>query len=433
MLGCSQTPRDHSESTMTSDFFDMLTEQPVAAEEVPIVIRDTDVEESLDSSQSETPPAAMGYTRSYANEAANSRSATALPEGNWVEDWRAELAAGLSPLFVLYGGRAIVLPGPFQWQLFDIQGNAHGVGALGMGQTVLDLEHGLFIGPGPTGVVTAWSLSDGSKIFSLLVATDDAFRQALLARRGERLLVVSVEYKAEPHGGHQPEESLVEVYELGPSEPVDEIGLLKWARVEARLRRESPLLLAALHEESVVMASKDRIFVADWHLEVSTTLEEAFIPLSMSLDEAGRIYLVVLQRKDDAPERRALWVIDREGNRLLDVTLPAAASDAYAPPIVGYDHRAYLFQGDRVLSISPDGGLRERVNAGGPVAGGLATSDGGLLVAAGGILSVFDSAGERRVLYVLDDDQWVTPPALTSEGRLLIASERYLYCLRAMP
>lgn len=413
---------------MASDFFDMLTEQPVLLAEAPVSIRDADVAGVPDGAapQAQT----VSYPRPYANEAANSRSAGTLPEGLWEVRWRTELTAGLDPMFVLHEKGAILLPGPFQWQLFDAQGASQGVGALGVGQAILDTEHDLFLGPGRTGVVTGWSLANGTRQFSLLIATDDSFRQALLARREGRLLVLSVGYKGQPHGGQPPEEALLEVYTLGPAEAVDAVGFLRGARVQARLRRESPLLLAALHEDTVVLAAENQIILADWTLRLTTALEETFIPLAMSLDEAGRIYVVVLQRADEAPERRALWVLTPDGQRLVDVTLPEAESDAYTPPIVGYDHRVHLFQGEHIVSVGADGTMQERQYAGGPIAGGLATADGWLIVAAGGLLSAFDADGERRVIHLLEDDQWVTPPVLTSRGRILVASERYLYCLQ---
>lgn len=61
----------------------------------------------------------------------------------------------------------------------------------------------------------------------------------------------------------------------------------------ADLERQSKLLLAAIHENTIVLATRDRIFFADSSGELNGALAGTFVPYTMSLDEMGRIYLIL--------------------------------------------------------------------------------------------------------------------------------------------
>jgi hypothetical protein len=151
----------------------------------------------------------------------------------------------------------------------------------------------------------------------------------------------------------------------------------------------------------------------------------------MSLDESGFIYLVVLIEEEDGAHRYALWALTPQGEQVMDVTLPKRSG--YGPPIVGYNYQVYILLGDRILAISPEGDVLWNKATGASIAGAIATADDQLLVAAGEMISAYDAAGERTVLFYEEGVAWATPPVLTERQQVYVASQHHLYGLQPKP
>jgi hypothetical protein len=168
--------------------------------------------------------------------------------------------------------------------------------------------------------------------------------------------------------------------------------------------------------------------MTDPELRIRTALRGEFEPVAMSLDEANRLYLVVQEG-----ERQALWVLTPEGRRSISYVLAPHVQVGSVPPIVGRDHAIYIQARDRLISLSAEGKwLWEYVTAEAP-AGAAVTSNYALLLASGSQVSAFDREGGRRVLYSFVGESVRSAPVLTPDSRLLIATQRHLYCLEVAP
>ena len=64
-----------------------------------------------------------------------------------------------------------------------------------------------------------------------------------------------------------------------------------------------------------------------------------------------------------------------------------------------------------------------------PIAGATVTADNQLLVSSGNSLIVFDAMGDTNFLYFFENEYVDTPPILTERGRIIVATQRKLYCL----
>jgi hypothetical protein len=166
----------------------------------------------------------------------------------------------------------------------------------------------------------------------------------------------------------------------------------------------------------------------DWDLTIRHGLEAGFDPVTMSLDEAGRIYLVV---KIDG--RNVLWLVTPEGGLLYAFEFQPGSPPPDYPPIIAYDHSVYLVSGAQILALGPDGKLNWTRAANSTVKGGFVTPDQLLVVTEGDSITSWNAQGRRTVLFSTGGDMLQTPPVLAPAGELLAASETRLYCLSALP
>jgi hypothetical protein len=366
---------------------------------------------------------ARGFLRRGANEQLNSRLEHRLPGGRWELAWDVSLDGTAAPSFVLQADERIILPLGTLWEMFDLRGQRIRRDSLGDGEMVADPAYGLLYAPSPSGYVNAHDLKDGHLVFSTLGYGGRTFQHQLIARRGDRLLVVSVETQADPHGRYFPSKSVIEVQSLGDPPRISDTGLLLSARVVQQEVLETLSLPAALINDTLVTALPNRLTLSDLEGR-RRELTGAFEPSVLSLDETGRIYLVCR-----CGPHTELWVVTSDGTREMAAALPADALASTVPPLVGYDHRAYVVAGTRIVAIERGGRAAWTHDAGAPPAATV-TADDLVLVAAGTDLVALNEKGEPRLVYRFDR-QLSTPPVLTARGELLVASRDKLFCLRA--
>lgn len=373
-------------------------------------------------------PDGEGFPRRFANEAHNSRISGDLPEGRWEIQWKTELDDEFFPDVLLTHGRRILLEGYSRWQLYDTKGELLATSRRGPSEVVLDGSHSLLYALDSIGYLSAWSLREGELAFHMPVDFGDQFSRPFIVRRGQRLITVGIGRALQPHA--RPENrSFVEVIDLGDSLQIDEDDILISLRTRTRLTRCTRLLLTALQGDTLVIATQDRIYRADFDLQLQRAFTGTFTPKSVSLDEAVRIYLIVSTETDTGEERQALWVVTPDGEQRIDVEIPEHPEGTYTPPIIGYNHQVYILLGDRIMAISPKGDVRWTERVGVPISGAVVTANDRLLVSAGAYLFAFGVDGTRTVVFGLEDGEWATPAIVTERGRLLAASKQYLYCL----
>jgi hypothetical protein len=146
--------------------------------------------------------------------------------------------------------------------------------------------------------------------------------------------------------------------------------------------------------------------------------------VEIAIDEAGNIYLTV-----ERPGRQSLWAMTPQGELLYSFDLPPGSTLSGQPPVIGYDHTAYLLSGRQILSIAPDGKMNWMRTTEGEIAGAVATYDDLLLVSEGDSLTAWDRQGQRRVLHRFAGEPLAAAPALIGDGDLLAATQTRLYRL----
>lgn len=370
-------------------------------------------------------PADAACARPFCNDEWNSRLGKGVPAVQWPIRWETALNPKFPPSYIAQAGDRILVEGGGQWQLFDRNGKMLSSAAIKSGQSVMDPAHALIYAVDQDGALSAYRFADGRKVFTTSLAYGDTFWRQFLARSGSRLIILGVEQEAFPHRPTPPNKSVIEVKELADPLRVDPSGQLLSVRDAGNLRAESSKVTMALHAGTLAFAVPDRIYLVDLNLKVGAALEESFEPVVLSLDEAGRVYLIAKRG-----EQLSLWVITPQGQRVLAYDLPPEFGIPSVPPIVGYDHRIYLTGAGRTLAINPDGKLAWEQPMSGPAA---VTADDQLLVASGSVLVAFDGRGNRRVIRDFQGDVLKTPPITASDGDILVASAQRLYRLTPLP
>jgi len=376
-----------------------------------------------------TPPRAQPAphgesTRPYINDQLNSRLPADIAHGPLAVRWKADLAPEFPSTFVLAGGNRVVTEAPGRWQLFDGEGKAIGAGKLGAGDVVMDSANGLLYTIDPYGVIEAYHLSDGALAYSVSISGGEEWQRAFYARRGHEFAIVSFRRLLQPHAVATPSGVSVDVEDLG--NPIDvQQEIVASAKQKSRLYFEAPRAFAALQGDALVAAIRNEIVVTAFGETVRRRLLDKFDAGPMSLDESGRIYVLVNQ----GVPRPSLWVLTQEGERVAAFDPPIDFSLTGTPPVVGYDHQIYLASRHEIIMLSAQGAVLWRRPSQGSIVGMAITPAGSLIVVEGSAVSAFDAKGERQVLYKSEGESLITPPAMTAGGDLVVASTRRLYCL----
>ncbi|MFH1022043.1 MAG: PQQ-binding-like beta-propeller repeat protein [Planctomycetota bacterium] len=364
--------------------------------------------------------------RPYVNGALNSRLAQMLGSIRpFVLNWVAELSQARWSYWILWAADRIAVPGPEAWQLFDLEGHRIGFGPSGGGGLTLDPEKHLFYVGEHSGLIGARNLKDGNRAFAMSLYSGNKFDRIFMTRMGSRFISVSTQVRTDPDLP-DPQDSLLEITELRDPDLrksyTDQGGPVEIADLE----RQSKLLLAAIHENTIVLATRDRIFFADSSGELNGALAGTFVPYTMSLDEMGRIYLILEPKESNRTQ--SLWVLSPDGELLCNYSLPEGYTVKH-PPIIGYDHSVYLLAGEKIIAVASDGNTRWSRSTGRQLSGAVVTADNQLFVSEGNELVAYNLKGERRVVHLFEE-QLVTAPVIIDGNRILVASDHRLFCLK---
>lgn len=369
------------------------------------------------------PAADLSVPRAYVDDRLNSRLAERLgAPARFRTAWKADLPEDLQASTVLWARDRVAVGGLLGWRLFGRDGKAIGGGLPGPSDFALDPERSVFYVADRAGLLAARRLRDGELASEMSFYGGEQWERRFVARRGGRLVTVSVE--TQPNPDRPPaDRSMLEVTDLrDPSmqKSYDEQG---GPVVMADLVRKSSLLLAALDGDSIVLATENHVYVVDLATEIKQALTGSFRPVALSLDETGRIYMLVL-----VEDQLYLWSVTQSGERLYSFALPPAARPEH-PPVVGYDHTVYLASGTSILAVAQDGKLSWSRTTKAYIGGATVAADDQLLVSEGSEIAAYNASGERRVVSVIPAAA-ATPPILTDRGELLVASSETLFCLQ---
>lgn len=351
------------------------------------------------------------------------RAPFALPRAaTWERRAPWPLARAAEPAFVAAGSGWTFVAGGYAWALLGADGGVVTRGPKGRGDGVFDPHAGMVYTPDPEGALKVVRADGGHEAFwvSLFMAGD--FSRPYVGAIGDTLVVAGVE-REQPHGSpHVPTLSCLETFPVGRPD-VGPSGQLRPGGGPGAVLFPTLSLRVAATRGAIVAAEPDRLLWFDADLRVTAVVKGKFTAQSLSVDEAGRAHLVVEEPPERGRRRRALWVVDREGRRTLDVTLqrPLAQAPTLGPPVIGYDHRIVLAGGGQVAAWSFDGTLLWARPTATPVAGATVTLDHHVLVSDGPDLVAFDPDGQRRVLATFDAPL-VTRPILTDDLAILVAT-----------
>lgn len=366
-------------------------------------------------------PSGVGNYHEFGNSERNSRLGFPLGKTADHARWSSELPGHITPQTVLAGGGHIVIHAREGWLLYDGSGQMIHQGYASDGEVTLDPRERLLYAPTDTGYVGAYSLGDGKRQYFLTPFFGDEFRRAFIERRGTQMTIVSVERSRPSHSTIPANQSVIEIQDLSRPMEIAESGRLKSAEQSEYLKRKTVLLLAAMHQDTLALATEDSLSLANSHLQLEREFTGAFQPLWLSMDELSRCYLIVRSGGG-----LALWVVTPQGDRVVNVSLPPGLQPI-APPVVALDHTVYVIGTDVLMAIDPLGTLRWQKQEVSGIAGAAVTPDGRLLVAAGPELVAYEADGKRERILSLEDDAFRTAPANGDHGELFIAGRKNLY------
>jgi hypothetical protein len=365
--------------------------------------------------------------RVYVNDERNSRAGGPLgyaPGAPFTPLWKSDLQPGLYPRAVLAARDRIVVYGGGLWSLFDAGGRLVASKSLSGSEVILDPEHSLLFAANSAGLITGYHIATGAPVFSATLHFGKDYARPFLARRDRLLVTVGIAKDIDSHAP-PPEQASVEIIDLGnPAAPKswDQPG---GAVSSHDLIRETRILLTAMVSNAIWMATENRLYRADLSLDLRNEFTGSFSPIEMAMDEESNAYITV-----ELHGRQALWKVTSSGQRAYAFDFPPGVPAPARPPVIAYDHTAYLLSGRQVLSVAPDGKANWTRTAPGQMVGAIATSDDVLVVSENDCVSAWDARGQRKPLYQFQGEQVATPPTLLPGGDLLVATETRLYRLR---
>ncbi len=366
-----------------------------------------------------------GSLRPYVNVQHNSRTGLSLPKGNWSVQWQADIKSVGMPTFILQTQNKIVIQAEDGWILFNNEGKVIQLGPRLGGDIVLDPNLGVFYIADINSFVSTINLADGS-LFSLVGASfGTKFERTLLARKENSMLIHSFAMPEPPFIG-PPDFTILELQDLGNPIEIDDFSFVTSAEDRASIISNTIPLLVALDGDYTVAVVPNHIYRLDKSLKVVADLMAEFTPLAFSLDEAGRIYLLAQSKG-----KNVLWVVTPQGERILSVELQNTLLNPLYPPVINYDHQILILDSNEIQAFDIPSGLVWQWKSASDIAGVIAMADGGYLVATGSQVFVLSHEGEPTKLITVPSETLITPPVLTSEGKILVASAEHLFCLES--
>jgi hypothetical protein len=364
---------------------------------------------------------ATGSHNQFGNSERNSRLGFPLGKTADHPRWSSDLPSHTTAQTILAGDGHVVIHAREGWLLFDSSGQMIRQGIGSDGDVILDPPQRLFYAPTNTGYVGAYSLEDGKQQYFLTPFFGNEFRRDFIRRRGTQMLILSVERPRPSHSKVPANLSVIEIQDLSRTMEISESGRLKSAEQADYLKRKTVLLLAAMHQDTLALATEDSLSLANANLQLKREFTGGFQPLWLSMDELSRCYLIV-----KSGTGLALWVVTPDGERVVNVSLPQDLQPI-APPVVALDHTVYVIGANTLIAVDPLGTQRWQKQEVSGIAGAAVTSDGWLLVATGSELVAYEAGGKRERVLLLENDAFCTAPAVGDHGELFIAGQRRLY------
>lgn len=390
-----------------------------------IIINDKEVPLSL----TDKPDKDFSVTTPFNNSGGNSRTSVEIGKNIWNEKWKVPLEDDeTSPKQILYCKDRIIVYSDTQWQLFSSEGKKITSGALGHSEVYMDKLNDVFYFSDYNGLVQARNLKDGSHKFSMFAMYGNNYQRALFHSKDNFIYIFSIEQQDDPHGNHVRNSSVLEVLDMGKPIAVDEKGYLESAhRINTISFRSIDVVTASINE-TWVAAAPGHIIIADKSLNILKVLKEEFIPRAISLDQSGKIYLIVNTNDKSGNTITALWVITLEGERILNLILPESSVEKYFPVVIGYESNIFVPYGNKILSYNINTKTLTEKIIEMPFGGTCVSPKDLLVIASGKMIYTLTESGDINYLAHVENDKLSTNPVFIDNDNFVCASEQFLYC-----
>ena len=268
------------------------------------------------------PPEDFSNLSIFKNSLHNSRSAVELGKNLWDEKWKVKVDENRKPKSILFWNDRIILYGDTEWLLFDVEGKLLNSGSLGFTEVNINPDNNQFYYSDYNGLIQARDLTTGAYKYSLFAMFADNYRRADIFTNNRLIYILSKEEKEDPHGNHIRNNSILEVQDIGEPQSVDDNNYLISAHRLKTINLRTLDVYSAFTKDYSIIAVPNELLITNDKLELKKVLKSEFIPLSMSLDQSGKIYLIVRYIASDGNQKTAFWIVTQDGSRILNLDLP---------------------------------------------------------------------------------------------------------------
>jgi hypothetical protein len=364
------------------------------------------------------------YCRPFANSQLNSRLPVELTGNEWEIKWKSELDPfSPSKFILLLNDKYIIVQGIGCWRLFDTNGKMLSLSNSGDSDIVLDEVRNLLYSFDRSGFFETFNVPPDQPSFKVFTRGKGDRKRVFFARENDNLVIASLKKVKSPHEKGGFKFATCESYLLSNPPAINKRILS--AKTISYLDYTAPGIVAALNGDNFVYSIKNKIFISDLELNTKNVIDEKFIPVLISLDEMNRIYLLIISED----KSNHLWIISTDGELVTDIRLPEISSEINIPPVISYDHKSFLVFKNQIFCFSYTGEPLWQTMSAGKIGGAIITANEFLLVSEGNLVMALNETGERKFIYDFSIEQVITPPVLTENNEILVATQNFLYCL----
>ncbi len=408
---------DDETKTMDPNLQHLHSDDPVTPEHAARALRD--VPATVSPSLATDPPGS-GCVRPHANSRRNGRVGVDVAVGPWHVAWSVALEPSAPAEAVLQAHDRIVVQARQRWSLHDPRGKQLRAVTRLPGDMVIDPEARQVFYAEHNGFLGVARLDDGAVDMRVEVQLGGGYSRTLLWRNGGELGLHGFQLQQMTHGAvPPPDTTLLEVVDLGDPIVKDDFSFVTSSRSIAGMTSHALPFLVAVGGNDVVMAAPGHVYGADARLKIIDDLADDFVPVALSLDEVGLVHLTV-----QANGKPALWILDiAAGERHVSAPLPGEPTGV--PPLVGWDHRAFVLLQTGVVALEPDGRTAWTVSTTAAPVGATITRNGVLVVSVGSQVLQIEPDGRSRMALEVGEPL-ATAPVLVSSSELLVATAAQL-------
>ncbi len=364
------------------------------------------------------------YTRPYADNELNSRIPVIISDKLWEIKWQTAIDPFFPAQFILTAKDNFIIQATDRWYLLDSEGELTGRDFIGNSDIVFDPEKDLFCYADRFGNIVAINLLSREKLFSMQVYGLEEVERKYFCRINHNFLLAEKSENKNPHDPSPLSFIYLEAY-MVDDPPIVENGSLTSYKELYHTYYYTNQVAAASDLKHFVYSIENKIIITGPDLKTVSEFEDQFQPVSLSLDEAGRIYMTVL----NSDNKLALRVITERGDLLVDTELPVENQLNSVPPVIGYNHDIFIVFDNQVLAFTEDGKLKWQTFTDGKTGGAIVTSDNKLLLSEGSTISRFDENGERQFIFQFPGENITTCPVITKNNNIIVAAGGNIYLL----